>query len=434
MKESIKRFTPIFYWLVIIALLCLFFTNDFGLVDIHKTSLIVAIGIDPAGDEVQVTAQVAIPQPSQSGDNVQYVEVQGSGLTVADALNEINVKTGTYPKLLFCKLILIGEECQNEELFRILGCFYRRNYSELTALVAMCKGKAQEMLALPATIAPENSTAIQKVLSEELKKSANVSTANLKSIAEANYSVSKACYMPFVEANVQGTSESGGNGDNVGGEGGGSQGGSGGSQSGESGGAQSGSGGSQNGEGGGSQGGSSSQSGGKEGQQMEFTARKTAVFTGGKFAGILDEQQSFALNILKNEINLAVIPCDADGIHYTVGLKSAKGGTKLKVNDGVPELTVSFKAKAQIQGAKIVLDPQSVMGDDSVKPSILEAANEEVIARVESLIKHCSETDCDVLGVRELLHKYNYKYYEAFKDDILTRMRVSYKVDVQSLN
>ena len=74
------------------------------------------------------------------------------------------------------------------------------------------------------------------------------------------------------------------------------------------------------------------------------------------------------------------------------------------------------------------------MGDDSVKPSILEAANEEVIARVESLIKHCSETDCDVLGVRELLHKYNYKYYEAFKDDILTRMRVSYKVDVQSLN
>ena len=136
--KNYKRYTPLLFWLLIIALLGLYFTNDFGIVDIHKTSVIVAVGIDPAGDEVQVTAQVAVPQPSQSGDNVQYTQVQGSGLTVADALNEINVKTGTYPKLLFCKLILLGEDCQKEELFRMLGCFYRRNYSELTALVAMC--------------------------------------------------------------------------------------------------------------------------------------------------------------------------------------------------------------------------------------------------------------------------------------------------------
>ena len=112
-------------------MLALFFTNDFGLLDIHKTSLIVAVGIDTDGEEVQVTAQVAVPQPSQSGDSINYVEVQGSGLTVADALNEINVKTGTYPRLLFCKLILLGEACQNEELIGRVEKIRQRFHGEL---------------------------------------------------------------------------------------------------------------------------------------------------------------------------------------------------------------------------------------------------------------------------------------------------------------
>lgn len=421
----IKRFSVIIYWAVLIALTALFFTNDYGIVDIHKSAIIVAVGIDPAGEEVQVTAQLAVPQPSQSGDNVKYTEVQGSGLTVADALNEINSKTGFYPKLQFCKLILLGEECRNEELFRMLGCFYRRNYSELTALVAMCKGKAKDMLALPATVNPETYTAVQRVLSDELAKSANVTSVNLKDVAEANYSVSRACCMPFIEASEQGTSESGGNGDNVGGkqpEGGSSGGG-------ESGGGSSGGGG---GEEGGSSGGQSGQSGGQK--PVDFTSRKTAVFADGKFAALLDEQQSFALNILKNDIRLAVLPCDADGVHYTVGLKNTSGGVKLKIKKGVPELTLSFKAKAQIQGAKKVLQPKEAMNDDVVKKAVLEGAENAVKERFDALVKACVETGCDVLGARELLHKYNHKYFDVFKDDLLSRTVIKYDVNIKSLN
>ena len=143
---SVSKLSVLIYWLIIIALLGLFFTNDFGLVDIHKTAIITAVGIDAEEGEVIVTCEVAVPQPSQSGDNIKYTQIQGSGLTIADALNEVNSKTGFYPKLQFCKLILVGEDCQNQELFRMLGCFYRKNYSELTALVAMCKGKASDKI------------------------------------------------------------------------------------------------------------------------------------------------------------------------------------------------------------------------------------------------------------------------------------------------
>ena len=167
---------------------------------------------------------------------------------------------------------------------------------------------------------------------------------------------------------------------------------------------------------------------------MEFTARKTAAFSGGRFVGILDEQQSFALNLINNDIRLAVVPCDSDGTHYTIGLKSTKGGVKLKVNNGVPELNVSFKANAQIQGAKKVLDPDGVKNDDVVKPEILKATADEIRDRMQSLIDLCAKENCDLLGVRELLHKYNYKYYDAFKDDVLTRMKINYDIKIQSVN
>ena len=427
--EKAKRYIPILYWAIIIALLGLYFTNDFGLVDIHKTSYIVAVGVDMEEDEVQVTAQLAVPQPSTSGDNTKYLQVQGSGYTIADALNEINAKVGAYPKLLFCKLILIGDSCKDAELFEMLGCFYRRNFSELTAMVAMCEGKAQEMLAKPATIAPENSTAIQKVLSDELEKSGNVSKANLKSIAESNFSVSGYSYMPYIQMNKQGTSKPGGGGDNAGGEQ--VEGGSGGEQGGSGSG---GSGGEQGGSGSGGSGGEQGNSGSGGDEPVEFTARQTAIFSNGKFAGILDEQQAFALNVIENDINLAVIPCHLDGIHYTMGLKNIEGGVDFKVDKGIPKLSVSIKATAQVQGAKKVMVPENVVYDDVVSPELLKATEDALEERFKKLIATSIETDCDILGVKKQLHKYNFKYYDAFKNDVLRRMEVEYKIEVKSSN
>lgn len=416
------------YFAIFLVLLGLFFTNDFGLVDIHKTAIITAVGIDMEDGEVIVTGELVAPQPSQSGENIRYTQVQGSGLTIADALNEINAKTGFYPKLQFCHLILVGESCKERELFSLLACFYRKNFSELTALVAACEGKAADMLALKSEVEDSTSEAIIKVLSDEIKKSANANPMNLKEIAMTNYSKSAACYMPYVEANEQGTSENGGNGENIGGEGG-NQGGESGGSSGGSGNGSSGGG----GESGGSQGGGSS-GGGSEEKPVEFTARKTAIYSEGKFKGVLDERQSFALSAIKNDIRLAVLPCDADGVHYTLGMKNVKSGVKLKVNEGIPELTVSFKSKAQINGARKHLDPQQIVFDDVVSETVLQGAEEELKARFSDLIETCRQADCDILGIKEQLYKHNNKYFEAFKDDILTRMNVKFEVEVSSVS
>lgn len=430
-----RKYSVILYWVIFLAMLCLYFTNDYGLVDIHKTSIVVAAAIDYEEEEVKVTAQLAIPQPSQSGESVKYSAVQGSGVTVADALNEINSKTGFFPKLLFCKLILLGESCQKLNLFKTMGCLYRKYFSELTALVAMCKGNGYDMLQMKAMYSQETSQAIQQVLADEAKRSANVSSVNLKDVAIDNYSKSKACYMPFIEAIKSGTSESGGGGDNSGGE---PAQGQGGNSSGESLGGSEGNsaGGGQEGGGPGSSGSSGSSGGGGGGQseEVEFTARKTAMFRAGEFAGILDENQSFALDILKNEIRVAMLPCEAEGKHCTMALKSVSGDVSLKVDKGIPRLVIKFDAQARIQGAGEKVDPAKTVNDDIVSEETLKATEKSVKERIEQLVKACRESDCDLLGAKESLHKFNYKYYDAFKDDLLERMTVEYQINIKSMN
>lgn len=429
-RSMLRRASVAFFWLLFLVMAVLFFSNDFGIVDIHKTSIIVAVGVDVVEDEVQVTAQLAVPKPSQSGDNVEYTEVQGRGETIADALNEINAKTGFYPQLQFCKLILIGDSCKDKDIFRVLGCFYRKNYSELTAYVAMCNGKAAEMLAMPTVTSDMTTTVIQRAISDELKQCANVSSVNLKDIAVAHYSRSQACYMPLIEANVQGTSEES---DDIGGEK--PQTGGNGNSGGESGGSSSNSGGGS----GGDEGGGSSSDGGSSGSSseqkpVEFTAKRTAIFNNGYFAGILDEQQAFALNILKNEIRLAVLPCNTDKYHYALGLGKADGGIAVKVVDGIPEVTLSFKAYGQITGIKKPVDFKETVQDDNLSPEILEAANKAIEERLSSLMEVCKQTDCDFLGIKEAIFKRNYCCFEELESTALQKMHINYKVNVKSRN
>jgi Ger(x)C family germination protein len=409
-----KRVANILYIPIILLLLFFFFTNDFGILDIHKTTMIVAVGVDTTDDEVQVTVQIALPQPSANGDNVTYTEVQGSGVTIAEALNEINAKTGFYPKLLFCKLILLGESCTDRHLFELLSCFYRKNYSELTALVAMCEGNASDMLSLPASVNSETSTAIQRVISDALEKSANVSSVTLRDIAVSQYSESKACYMPYVQAVKGGTSEKGGNGDSVGGE----------SVEGQN----------QSGEG--SEGGESPSSAGSNssGEQVEFVARRTAIFSEGKFVDVLDEEGSFALNMLNSKVELAHLPCTAGDTHYTIGLKGNSTNIKLKVERGVPKVYIKYFGRAQIRGVKDVLDPNRITYDDVVSEDVLKGAVEEMQNRFNSLISLCESTGSDVLGLKRLLKKYNRKYFNTFKDNIYEKIKVEYDIKIKSLN
>ena len=94
MRNTHARNTVRYYILIIVALSFLFFSNDFGLLDVQKTAIIMAAGIDKEGEEFIITSQVAIPQDSKQGKATESVQIVSRGKTVADAFEEINAKTG----------------------------------------------------------------------------------------------------------------------------------------------------------------------------------------------------------------------------------------------------------------------------------------------------------------------------------------------------
>lgn len=422
-KLNFSKLLTWFYALIIVALTALFFTNDFGLVDIRKTSVIVGTGLDVTDKGIKVTAQLAVPQPSENGENTQFTEVDGEGKTVADALKEINAKTGFYPKLIFCKLIVLGESCKDSNIFELLDYFYRNEYTQLSPVIAMCKGEAGKLLGEKLPFGNTATVSIGRILSDEGKKSGNVSTVNLKIIGVGQYSQSNSCYMPYIESKTTGGEQSNEQGSSSG---------SGGSSSGGQSGSSSGSGGSSSGGQSGSSSGSQGSSSGDSSGSTEFICNKTAIFKDGKFAGILTEEQAFALNLINNQIRHVFVPCESEGDTYTLGLRNCNGGIKLSVEGGLPKLTVRFSGTAQVQDVNKPTPPEQAAEVKSLSQNLLNGGRTALMGYFDDLLKVLKSADCDALGIKKLLHRYNYKYYEQLKDEVLQTMQIEYDIKLKS--
>lgn len=397
-----QKVAKIAFILLTVAMLFLLFSNDFGLVDIHKASIVVAVGVDVTESGYEVTAQAAVPTPAQGEGSAAYTQVTGEGVTVAEAVDDINAKTGFYPKLAFCNLVILGENCKDSGLFTVLDYFYRNDYVPLTALVAMCRGSAKELLGQKPADGGMSSSAIQRAMSEELKNSANASTINLKLLAQDANSPSASAYMPFIES---------------------SQGGSGGATTASSGGSSGSSSGSSGGQ---------SKSGGNS--SAEFTCRTTAAFFSGGFIGVLDEEQAFALNLMRSQIRLAIVNAVYEDVDYTVGLKNNSCTMQMAVEEGAPVLTVRYRALANVQSSKSRPAAEGSANSHLVDEGVLRAVSGEIEERMRSLESFCTQNGCDLFGAERMLYQRFYSDYQLLKGGVLPVLKVKYDIKISSVH
>lgn len=188
------------YYLLIAALLIFFFfSDDFGIIDIQKTALVLAVGVDREDNQFIVTTQIAVPQSSAQGKDAQAVQMESRGETVADALNQINIKTGWYPKLVFCNLVVLGEGTVRQNVFDALDFFLRDEYMSDRCLVAACEGTAKEILDTVTPIDPISSVAAGKVLSDHARKVGTVAPATLREFAMGYFSSARSGWLPILK-------------------------------------------------------------------------------------------------------------------------------------------------------------------------------------------------------------------------------------------
>ena len=168
-----------------------------------------------------------------------------------------------------------------------------------------------------------------------------------------------------------------------------------------------------------------------------FKASKTALFKAGRMVGLLNEDETLALNVTTGDTELATIPIrmeeEGEEITYILQIKPESKGVKLKVTDDLAKFTVMIKCSAQITDASKAKSVEDITRSQIVQKKVLDAAEKQITETLSDVYTKSMESGCDVYGVQQSLYRHNYKYYEKMKDDILQAVHPEYSVKLHTL-
>ena len=423
-KFSHQKNTVRYYALILALLSFLFFSGDLGMIDVQKTAIVMAVGVDKQDDTFIVTSQIAIPKPSKQGPSSQTVQIVSRGKTVADAFEEINAKTGWYPKLVFCRLILLGEKTVQTDVFDALDFFLLDEYLSDNCLIATCDTTAKELLNVAALVDSSGALAMEKVLSSHAERVGLVLPSTLRTFSIGYFSDSQSAFLPILKTQPQQ--------EQIGSETGS------GSSSSQGGSSQNSSGSSS--ASGGEQGGQDGQSGGQDSQSNQasdkpvFSASETALFLRGKRVGTLTKEETFAVGAVRTHLKLAAYSVQTDDAACTLNIKNNSVKRKVRVGQNgsaTLQLTVKLTAGMLDYSKSLPLEQTKDAGD--IPNGAFYAAERSLSAQLQTAFEKCKACGCDLFGIQESLQKYRKKDYKKYKETALQSARLEASVRFISL-
>ena len=382
--------------LILGALLAIFyFSSDFALIDIEKTAIIVAIGIDEGeNSRYKITAQIAIPQATDTAAANDDAVVTADGNTVMEGIQNIGAKTGWHAKLSFCSLVLIGRKVAENGVKDVIDYFIVSEKVQNSAIVAMADDKAGEILISKTPLDAISSFAVSKIVLKSRWMTNTVPNANLRKIALSEYSPSKSSFMPVIKPIKENTKSKEGGSSSI-------------TASTKSGGSE--------GSGGGSGESSGGSGSGKEVPDKVYDASTLAVFSGFKLKGEFDEELTQIFNMLMGPLGESYITLE-NGDEKTL-LSLSNGTRSVKVNlEKKPtiEIKLSFKVEVSDSSKGYALDKlnrRSVVDEET-----LEKVTDKLNVLLLKLVDKVRESGADALLIRDKIYKYSNSRFEEFKN------------------
>ncbi len=382
------------YLILAAVVLFAFFSNDFGLVDIQKTAVILAAGIDKTETGYSLTAQIAAPKGTdRTTGGTSSVEIEAEGVTVSDCVTNIFAKTGWVPKLVFCDLIVLGEEAAKEDVVASLNYFLRNEYMPDSCRLAVCEGKAGDLISSKSAIDDASSLAIGKLFSDAAVKSGKVVVNTLKDFAIDYYGVSQSSFLPYVRMADQAGSQTGGEG------------------------------GSQSGGGGGSE-----QSGGPE---KIYSAEETALFARGAMVGLLPPEQTLAFSLLKGNVFTGTVNAEDGGKPVTLTVMKNEGKAELNTK-GTPRAELALKLTVRLCCRGTTAAIEDVVSD-SVTPEIAESTKARLTADMRALWDNAAACGCDLFRLRRSLYRSSPREYARWKELLPAKIQADISAEVLSV-
>ena len=363
------------YFLIAIALIAFcFFTNDFNLIHVQSTAIVTAIGIDRTDDLFSISAQVAIPSAksgSQKGESGgakgSFATIEGSGQTIAQAIDQINQKTGWYPKLVFCHILLLGEGLTNGNVFDALDYFLLNEYTDDDCFLCACDGQASEILASETPLGSTPSLSLEKLFSTQAMRVGATMPTTLREFADAYFSAGNSGMMPIVAKKT-------------------------------------------------------------EAEGDVFDAGQTALFVGGRRIGTLTREETFAVACVKVPLRLAPYTLTNQQVPSTLTIKNNRRSTQLRIQDGTPKLCIRLSLYAGIADSAKSRPAEDLADGGDLPNGLLSVAEQRLHEQILAVFEKCRGLSFDVFDALGLLHKYQQAQFAQWKDSLMERLEVSLSV------
>ncbi|MBO5046246.1 MAG: hypothetical protein J6C93_05195 [Clostridia bacterium] len=376
------------YALLFAFLAFAFFSNDFGLVDIQKTAIILAAGVDKEEEGLRLTAQIAVPQGSGSSFQSGSVNLDGTGATVSECLSDLYAQTGWVPKFIFCDLVLFGEELARENVFSALDFFLRNEYVPDSCNLAVCQGTAKDLLTQKSAIDDTSSFALSKLFSDAAQKAGKVVTTTLKEFSIGYYGVSHSGYMPMIQTlpsdndvSAQASSQEGANSK-------------------------------------------------EKKQNVVYVADQTALFADGALVSVLSPEQTFAYNLLRGKVFAGTFPVRLDGVTYSLSVLKNDGESSLVLKD---EATALLRAQVSVRlYSKNTPSSSLDVASGTVDERVVKEAESTLAASLVSLWENSTQKGCDLFFLLRQLYRSSLQKYEEEKEGFLSSVRPQIQVTVKT--
>ena len=399
--------------LALAAVFFMFFSNDFGLIDIEKTAIITACAIDlDESGEYKVTAQIAVPEATDTNTENLRAQISGKGATVGAAIKNIGDASGWFPQLCFCNLIIVGGGFSDYNLINILDYFSKTLRIHDSALIVMAEKEGAELLKLATPLDNVSSFALQKIILKNAGLNRDIAVCDVKSFCTGYYSDAGASFMPIIKVVWQKSEneKSSAEGSTAESSGGGSGGGS------------------------GSSGGFGGSSGGGAKGDAIFNANATALFLNGIKVGELDKDLTLVFNALTCDFatttfEIKDVENGTTTRNYLLTVFSCDRKTALTVSESGIIFDVKLDIYAKISDVNGQSYDLEYVENIPLPYFLKERAEKDFTERIQDLIRTEIETKCDFLGIKKELYRKHNSFYSKYKDNFTENLDCKVEVN-----
>ena len=386
------------FFMIIFAIIFInFLTLDFLLIDIEKTALIVAIGIDKSEIGYEVTAQIAVPEATNQSTKSNESVIYAKGETLYDAVNDIGNRTGWYPKLSFCNIIILGNSIFEENVMGVVDFFVRSYKVEDSAILCASETTAKEVLLSVSPLDNISSFALSKIFVRDHSNASAILTTTIKNFAKFYYSPCASGFMPIIK--MINTEDKG---DNT-------------SQTSSL---------TQN---------SGASSKGEKTSPVVYDAESCALFTNGYKSGEISGDLCLFYSLFEKPASeafftLNVVDNDGASGKALIGIKKANSKLKLFFENDKPILYGKMELWLQISDTDFPQSMKEIATIGRLNENMLNLAQKHACDTLYELFNKTTKIGCDIFETKNMLYRFYNDKFISLSDNFLSMLNCRFEI------